>query len=119
MFFSLFQMSVRIRFRQRITKKKHVFFQPSACIALLSISEKNQSISGDKRNILKKNKFISGDEEIFFPDMFFCFFSLSSSLTFFKEIKSFFYFVALINFSKNRFNVMSENDIKDNLELLK
>ena len=74
MFFSLFQMSVRIRFRQRITKKKHVFFQPSACIALLSISEKKQSISGDKRNILKKTSLFQEMNKYFFQIYFFAFF---------------------------------------------
>ena len=53
-------MSVRIRFRQRITKNKNIFW-PSARIGLLPISEE----------------------------------------------KSFFYFVAIINFPKNRFNVFS------------
>ena len=44
MFFSLLQMSARIRFKPRITKKNTcVFFLASACIEILPISEKTDN----------------------------------------------------------------------------
>ena len=82
-------MSTRIRFKQRITKKKTgVFFLSSARIGLLPISEKKQFISRDKKTFRKKHTFISRDENIF-PAMFFL-------LVF---------FIALINFLSNRSKV--------------
>ena len=61
------------------------FFLPSACIRLLPISEKKQSISGDKKNIPKKNKFISRDKKYFSSYVFLLvFFVALISLPFFK-----------------------------------
>ena len=88
-FFSLFQMSAGIRFRQRITKKKCVFL-PSACIGLLPISVKTMFISGDKK---KHPCFYSAC----------CFVALINFLS--NRSKVCFYFVALINFSRNVSNV--------------
>ena len=95
-------MSARIRLRPRITKK-HVFFLPSTHIRLLPIFEKKLPFSGDKKNILKKNKFISVDKKYFSSYVFFLlvfflnmlkkvyiFFISSPSLTF-QEGKMFFF----------------------------
>ena len=55
MSFSLFQMSARIRFRPRITKKK-------TCADFL---KKNYLILLDEKNIPKKNKLILGNKKKF------------------------------------------------------
>ena len=56
MVFSLFWMSVRIRFRPRITKKKtDVFFCP-ARIELLPIFEKKHLILVNKKTVRKKTR---------------------------------------------------------------
>ena len=116
-------MSARIRFRPHITKKTHVvFFCPARALNFCRFPKK-QIILGDGKKS-EKNKFISGYKKNIFPTMFFfclCFlvalfnsiwnrskdiFISSPSLTWltFQEIcQMFFYFVALINFSKNRF----------------
>ena len=78
---------------------------PSLRIGLLLISEKKQFFSGDKKNITKKTKFISGEKKTFFRLSFFCLFFSSPSITFFQIDYFFFYFVALINFSRNLSNV--------------
>ena len=51
--------------------------------------------------------FILGDNNTFLQLGFFCFFFRHP--TFFQIDQVFFYFVALINFSKNRFNVFFLN----------
>ena len=116
-------MSPRIRFRPRITKK-HVFFLPSARIRLLPISGKNSKFREIKKQF-EKNKFISRDKKYFCGYVFFACFFLSPSLTLFlnrskvffilspslfqKYVQCFLYLVALINFSKNMFNVFFLN----------
>ena len=64
-------------------QKNMCFFLPSACIRLLPISEKKQSISGDKKNIPKKNKFISRDKKYFSSYVFLLVFFVAL-ITFFK-----------------------------------
>ena len=100
-------MSVYIRLRSRITKKKHIFFLPSARIRLLPISEKNQLISGDKKKDFEKTSLFQEIKKHFpsYVFIFLVFFS-SPSLTFFTMDQFFFYFVALINFSKKFSNVI-------------
>ena len=91
-------MSARIRGKPSTTKKTCGFFLPSARIELLPIFGKKHLILVDKKNIPKKNKFISGNKKncVFSA----CFFS-SPSLTLFKiDLGHFFYFIALIKFSR-------------------
>ena len=100
-------MSARIRFRQRIyNQKKNVFFLPSARIRLLPISqEKIQLISEDKIKFRKTNNFISRDKKLFSSYVFFACFFRKPSLTFCQIDQQFFYFVALISFSRNLSNI--------------
>ena len=73
-------------------------------ITLLQIFEKNsQSREIEKTFRKKKSSF---REIIFFSSyVFFCLFFFVFLINFFKIGQKFFYFVALINFSRNRFNV--------------
>ena len=95
-------MSARIRFRPHITKKMY-FFLPSARIRLFPISEEKQSISGDKTNIFVKKYFITRDKKYFSSYVFFAFFFVALIAFFIRLI--FFNLVAVINFSRNIFNV--------------
>ena len=97
-------MSARIRFRPRITNKKHVFFLPSARVELLAIFEKKTFILADKE-IFRKKKQVHFREEFFSSHVFFCLFFSSPSLTLFKIGLNCLYFVALITFSRNLSNV--------------
>ena len=114
-------MSARIIFRQRITKKTCVFSAQRAHWIVADFRKKTVNF-GRKKKHCEKNKFISGDKKNIFPAMFFClffstpsltffsnrskvFFNSSPSLTFLEICPMFFYFVALINLSKNRLNV--------------
>ena len=87
-------MSAHIRFRPRITKKKHVvFFLPSARIRLLPISEKKPvDLMGIKKHPVKKTSSFREIKHIF-PAMFFfaCFFS-SPLLSFLKIGQKLFFF---------------------------
>ena len=99
-------MSARIRFRLRITKKKHVFFFcPARPLDCYRFPEKQHTISGDKRNIPKKKKFISKDKKYFSGYVFFCLFFVVLINFFLNRSKVFFHFFALINFSRNMTNV--------------
>ena len=98
MLFSLFQMSTRIRFRQRIIKKKTVFF--SAQRAHWIFADFRKKNSRDKKNS-EKNKFISGHKKHFSSFVFF----VALINIFSNRSKVFFYFVALITFSRNLSNV--------------
>ena len=74
MFFSLFYMSARIRFRPHITKKTCGFFLPSARIGLLPISEKNSQFREPKKHS-EKIKLILRYKKYFSSYVFFaCFF---------------------------------------------
>ena len=69
MFFSLFQMSAHIRFRQRITKKTCVFSAQRAHW-IVGDFEKNSQFREIKKHS-EKNKFISGDKKTFSSYVFF------------------------------------------------
>ena len=121
-FFSVLK-SAHIRFRQRITKKKCVFFCPARALDCCKFPKIFQLISGDKKNILKKTS-LSREIFLFFQLCVFLlvfhvtlinFFSNNNFFTSFcyfvalinfsKKLSNVFFFVALINFSKNMFNV--------------
>ena len=72
------------------------FFLPSVRVELLPIFEKKHLILVDKKHF-EKNKFISGNKKTLFQ---LCLFS-SPLLPLFKIGQNCFYFVALINFSRN------------------
>ena len=92
-------MSARIRFRQRITQKKTcVFFCRARSLDCWRFARK-QLTSGDKKTISKKTSLFQKIKN-FFPAMFFCLF-IRRPPFFKKMVKSCFYFVALINFSRN------------------
>ena len=98
-FFLLFEMSARIRLRPHINTPKNCFtcfFLPSTRIGLLPISKTEQLIWGNKKNIPKKTRLFQRQKYIFQATFF-----LSTSLTFLKTVQKFFYFVTLINFSRN------------------
>ena len=95
-------MSARIRFKPRITKK-NMFFLPSARIGFMPISEEKQLVSGDKKKMPKKNKFISGDKK-YFSSYVFCLFFRRPHYLFLIDQK-FFYLVALISFFRILYNV--------------
>ena len=84
-------MSARIRFRPRITEKRHeFFFRPAHALDCCLFLKKTQLISGNKKNILKT--FENIDQKIFFISL--------PSLTFPEICQMFFYLVALITFLK-------------------
>ena len=86
-------------------QKNHVFFPAQRAHRIVADFEKKHLTLIDKKNIPKKNKFISGNKKTFFQLCFFyLFFSYASYLILFK-IGLFFYFVALNNFSRNLSNV--------------
>ena len=97
-------MSGRIRFRQRITKKICVFFTAQRAHWIFAdFWEKNSSFWEIKKNISPKTSLFQEMNNIF-PAMVFCLYFLSPSLTCF-HIDHFFYYVALINFSRKLSNV--------------
>ena len=90
----------------RALPEKHVgFFLPSARIRLLPLSEKNCQFREMKKRCRKKTSSFREIKNIL-PGIFFfaCFFRRPHYL-FLKKVKSVFYFVALINFSRNVSNV--------------
>ena len=95
--FSLFQMSVCIRFRQHITKKKASSFAALRAYWIVADFRKNSKFLKIKKH--SEKKFISGNKKSFFQFLFACFFRRSHSL-FLNRVKVF-YFVAFINFTTN------------------
>ena len=71
-------------------QKKHVFFSAQRALHC-SRFPKKQLIPGDKKHS-EKNKFISGDKNIFFSYVHFRLFFPSPSLTFFQIDQKFFLF---------------------------
>ena len=97
-------MSARIRFRQRNTKKNMCFFCPSRALDCCRFSKKI-CLFREIKNHSEKKKFITGDKKNIFPAMFFFLFFSSPSSIFFSNRSKVFYFVVLINFSRNLSNV--------------
>ena len=89
-------------FRPRITKKTCVFFLPSARIELLPIFEKT---SVDKKTFKKKPSSFHEIKKTFSQLCFVLLVFSPPSLILFKIGQKFFYFAALINFSRNLSNV--------------
>ena len=98
-------MSALIRSRQRITKKTCGFFLPSERIELLPFFTKKQLISGDKKTFKKTSLFWKIKKNIFSSYVFFLLVFFVVLINFFLNGTIFFYFVALMTFSRNLSNV--------------